>query len=167
MRLVEWLAQFRLMHEHAKKGTLPPAERKVYLGAREELARALLAAQRVQAKPGQSARDALRVSRALQANLELGGAEPVRTVTLDLSVGGFGALLARPAAVGTKGTVTLRLPGQEQVSTPVRVAGVSPSVGSSRVAFAFDGIAPSDAEKLEFLVYDTVLEQMRAEPPKK
>jgi hypothetical protein len=165
MRLVEWITSFRSMHDRARRGTLPPSERPGYLAAREELARALLAAQRAQAKPGQSARDKLRVARALQATLEFGD-DQVRTVTLDLSVGGFGALLARPAAPGAKGRVTLRLPGGEQVMAGVRVVGVSPGAGSTRVSFAFEGIGADDVEKLELVVYDTVLDQMRVDPGK-
>lgn len=165
MRLVEWITGFRAMHEHARRGTFGSGERAAYLAAREELARALLAAQRVQAKPGQSAREALRVSRALQATVTL-DEDQVRTVTLDLSVGGFGALLARPVAVGTKGKVTLRLPGNELVTGAVRVAGISSGLGSSRVAFAFEHIDPADLEKLELVVYDTLLDQMRFEEKK-
>ncbi len=163
MSLAEWIAQFRALHGRARRGELPASERSAYLSAREELARALLAAQRVQSRTGQSAREVLRVSRALQATIEL-GEDRIRTVTLDLSVGGFGALLARPAAIGTKGTVTLRLSGGQQVTSPARVVGVSPNAGSARVSFAFEGIAPDDVERIELLVYDTVLDQMRPGP---
>jgi hypothetical protein len=158
--LARWLASFREMHERARQGALAGAERDLYLAAREELARALLAAQRVQVRPGQSPRAALRVSRALQADLELPGGK-VRATTIDLSSGGFGALLAPPPAAGERVQFALRLPGGARVAGSARVAGVVQGAGSSRVSFAFEQVPAEDRERLELLVFDTVLEQMR------
>jgi hypothetical protein len=166
MRLAQWLASFKALHQKAKQAGLSQAERGTYLAARDELARALLAAQRAQAKPGESPRQVLRVSRALQADLERNG-ERIRALTLDLSVGGFGALLARIPTMGEKVKATLRLPGGELVSGPARVVGAVQQGGSSRVAFAFDPLPAADQEKLELVVFDTVLDQMKLEPEKK
>ena len=47
MGLAEWIASFRTLHEAHKKGTLSREEEATYLGGREELARAVLAAQRL------------------------------------------------------------------------------------------------------------------------
>jgi hypothetical protein len=162
IRLADWLKQFRALHERAKKGALSPDERRTYEGAREELARAFLAAQRVQSKPGQSPRAAMRVSRALQADLELSSGS-VRALTLDLAIGGFGALLAQPPAQGERIEFSLRLPGGDRVAGAARVAGVVASAGSARVAFAFDDVGAEDLERLELLVFDTVLDQVRTD----
>jgi c-di-GMP-binding flagellar brake protein YcgR len=163
MGLAQWLASFRDLHERSKAGALAAGESDVYLAAREELARALLAAQRVQTRPGQSPRRAMRVSRALQADLEFQGEPPakVRAMTLDVSAGGFGALVGRKPVVGEEVRFALRLPGGTRVEGTARVAGVVPGAGNARVSFAFDAITPEDAERLEVLVFDTVLEQMK------
>ena len=167
MRLAQWIAGFKDLHDRSKKGALSAEERKAYLAAREELARALLAAQRVQAKPGQTHRQALRVSRALQANLAFGDDE-VRTMTLDLSAAGFGSILAKARAIGEVASATLRLPGGEQLSGKARLVGFVPQAGSVRAAFTFDPpLGSEDAERLELLVFDTVLDQIKLEPEKK
>jgi hypothetical protein len=76
-------------------------------------------------------------------------------------VGGFGALLARGPGLGEKVRFSLRLPGGVFVEGAARVVGVVPNGGSARVAFAFEALSPEDAEQIELLVFDTVLEQMR------
>ena len=164
MGITDWLLEFRALHERAKRGEISPAEAKTYDCAREELARALLSAQRVQTHPGEAARAALRVSRALQADLELPGGK-VRASTLDLSAGGFGALLAMKPAAGERARFQLRLPGGKQVAGTARVVGVQPSGGSARVAFAFEDVGGEDRARVEALVFDTVLEQVRADVP--
>jgi hypothetical protein len=161
MGLAQWLATFRDLHERSKQGGLGVAERESYLSAREELARALLAAQRVQTSPGQSPRRSLRVSRALQADLELASAGAIRAMTLDLSPGGFGALLAKPPAIGEALRFALRLPGGVRLAGSARVAGVAAGAGTARVSFAFDEVAADDVERIEVLVFDTLLEQMK------
>jgi hypothetical protein len=165
MQLAQWIVQFRALHEKDKRGALSAEERPIYAAAREELARALLAAQRVQTMPGQSFRQALRVSRALQATLEVGG-ETLRAMTVDVSSGGFGALLAVAPPAGEKVRFTLRLPGADPLAGTVRVVGVVPRPGNARVAFSFEGLAEADRARVETLVFDTVLEQLRPDAGK-
>lgn len=161
MRLASWLASFKALHLRAKQEQLSDEERRSYQAARDELATALLAAQRVQAKPGQSPRKALRAARALQVAIERDGGESFRALTLDLSAGGFGALFARTPGAGEKLKATLRLPGGESVTSAARIVGVVPQGGSSRVACSFEGMSAEDQEKLEVVVFDTVLDQMK------
>jgi len=70
MNLGAWLATFRDLHERAKAGKLSQKEAVEYRMAREELARAMLAAHRLSLKPGETPRAALRVARALQVDLD-------------------------------------------------------------------------------------------------
>jgi c-di-GMP-binding flagellar brake protein YcgR len=161
MSLAEWISRFRAMHERAKEGRLSPEERGGYHSAREELARAFVAAQRVQTRPDQKARQAIRVSRALQADLDLPSEkEMIRATTLDLSVGGFGALLAKAPPPNEKARFTLRLPGGERLQGEARVVGTQQGLGSARVAFRFEGLGGDAIERIELLVFDTVLEQL-------
>jgi hypothetical protein len=160
MDLAEWLEQFKVLHEKARRGALSDAEQRLYQGGRDELARALVAAQHLTLQPGQTPRQALRVARALQVDLE----SPVRKdrlTTFDLSVGGFSALLARAPASDEVLTATLRLPGVDPVTATVTAAGVKPQAGNVRASFAFAKLGTSERERLELAIFDVVLSQLK------
>jgi len=157
--LGEWLKEFRALHEKAKKGSLLGAELTAYRAGRDELARALLVAQRIAVPAGQPPRKALRVSRALQADLEFMDGN-VRAMTVDISAGGFGALLPRPPKVGEELKVSLRIPGGEPLRAEARVVEVKPHPGSARASFQLRGLDEADAERLELFVFETVLAQL-------
>jgi len=159
MDLGQWLSTFRALHDKAKHGTLEGAEERDYKAGREELARALVAAQHLTMQPGQSPRQALRVARALQVELE----SPVRKerlTTFDLSLGGFSALLARAPMPDEELQATLRLPGQEPLVTAVTVAGMEAQPGNVRVSFSFATLKGPAAERLELAIFDAVLGQL-------
>jgi hypothetical protein len=160
MSLKEWLVQFKAQHEQARAGKLSGDELADYRGGRDELARALLGAQAAALRAGETPRQALRVARALQADLEW-SVDKVRVVTQDLSVGGFSALLAKSPPTDEDVKVQLRLPGSEMLHARARVVGAAVQPAAVRVAFAFTGMAPAERDKLEFVVFDTVLEQIR------
>lgn len=159
MGLTDWLRSFRALHEKAKRGALPPRELVTYREGRDELARALLAAQRVLIKPGNPPRRQLRVSRALPVDVEL-GREKARSLTLDLSVGGFGTLLASAPIPGEQAKVSIKLPEQEAVVAVAQVVDVQVQMGNSRAALAFRALPEADAERLETFIFDAVLEQL-------
>jgi len=159
MSLAEWLRTFRDLHERARRGSLKAAEEVAYRAGREELARALLAAQRLTLKPGETPRQALRVARALQVDLDLLTSQQ-RAITIDLSTGGFSCLLAKAPPLGDDVGFSLRLPATEPLAGRVRVADVKPLQGNVRVAFQFAGLEPKDRERLELFVFDTVLAQL-------
>jgi len=159
MDLALWLTTFRALHEKSKRGGLDGAEDQDYRAGREELARALVSAQRLTTLPGQSPRHALRVARALQVDLE----SPVRKdrlTTFDLSLGGFSALLARAPMPDEVLTATLRLSGVEPVVAQVTVAGMKAQPGNVRVSFAFAKLDGPVAERLEVAIFDAVLAQL-------
>ena len=155
-----WLRDFRELHERARKGALPLGELATYEASRDELSRAMLAAQKLTLKPGETARRALRVSRALQVDIEVGGTSQ-RAVTLDISTGGFATMLALPPGLGDLMQVTLRLPGAELLACQARIVEVRPLTGSTRVAARFVDLPKSSLERLEFLIIDTVLTMMQ------
>jgi c-di-GMP-binding flagellar brake protein YcgR len=160
MRLADWLNTFRETHEKSKKGTLGERDLTLYRAARDELARALLAAQHLTVQPGQQPRRALRVARALQANLEFKDGT-VRALTQDISAGGFAALLARPPDLDEEVVVTLRLPGQEPLRAEARVNEVKPLVGNARVSFVFQHLDEEVVERVETFVFDAVLAELQ------
>jgi hypothetical protein len=151
-----WLHRFRELHERARRDALGPGEESTYDSLREELARTLLAAQKLALLPGQQARRALRVARAIQVDIELGG-ETHRTVTLDLSSGGFSTLLARPPEPGMVVGVSLRLPATEPLQCRARITGVKPLPGSARVAAQYVDLPAAAVKRLEHFVVDAVL----------
>jgi hypothetical protein len=159
MGIAEWVAAFKVLHEKARKKELAGQELSDYRAGREELARALVAAQHLTMQPGQSPRQALRVARALQVDLE----SPVRKdrlTTFDLSLGGFSALLSRAPAHDEELTATLRIPGTEPLSAKVTVAGSKAQPGNMRVSFAFGNLPEADRERLELAIFDAVLAQL-------
>jgi hypothetical protein len=157
--LGEWLKAFRSMHARFKAGELSPTELATYRLGRDELARALLAAQQVAMKKSEVPRRQIRVARALQLDLDL-GKDRIRGMTLDLSAGGFGALLAKPPTPGDAVRFTLRLPGQESVSGAARVVDAKVLPGNVRAAFSFMSLSPQDAERVETFVFDALLEHI-------
>lgn len=160
MGLREWLVRFRQLHEQAKAGTLPPGDLAAYRSGRDELARALLGAQVAALKAGEVPRQMVRVARALQADLEW-SVDRVRVVTQELSAGGFSALLAKAPPNDEEIKVQLRLPGADVVSLRARVVGAQVQPAATRVSFAFQGTGAAEREKLEIVVFDSVLEQIK------
>jgi hypothetical protein len=162
MGLADWLASFRLLHEGHKTGTLSPDDEASYLAGREELARALLAAQRLTARPGETPRRALRAACALQADLDLErGSE--RVMTLEIGAGGFGALFAMGPPVGEEVRFSLRVPGgADPISGRARVVDVKVLPGNARASFAFTRLDDAERERVETLVFDTVLAHLAA-----
>jgi hypothetical protein len=161
MGLAEWLKSFRELHEKARLQQLAGSELQTYRAGRVELARALIATQRLALKPGETPRHVLRVAHALQVTLEL--AENVRAITIDLSIGGFSCLVGRTLALNQEVKLALRLPGREDpLVGKARVVGVKPQAGNVRVSFAFVGLSEEQRERLELVVFDVVLAQLTA-----
>lgn len=154
--LPEWLAAFRDLHERARRGQLHGAELAQYRAGRDDLTRVLLAAQRLQLRVGEVARRALRVTRALQLELELDGWRE-RTVTTDVSTGGFGCVLRQAPPLGAEPRFSLRLPAAAQIEGRARVRSVKPGAGGARAAFMFGDLDGADRERLETFVLDAVL----------
>ena len=161
MGLQDWIENFRALHLRARDGALDAREFDRYLSAREELAQALLAAQRITLKPGEIARSLLRVPRAMQADIVVTGGKQ-RAMTLDLSPGGFSAMLGIGLPLGERNEVTLKMPaGADPLVCEAKVTGVKRQGGTYRVSFEFHKLPPADAERLGFLVFDTALESLK------
>ena len=161
MDLSSWIAAFRDLHGKARAGRLAGTDIAIYMKGRNELARALVAAQRLTLKPGETPRQALRVAKALQIDLDL-AAGRVRAMTLDLSIGGFSALVGRPPAAGVPVGFSLRMPGGgEPLAGRCRLIDAQNRPGNSRIACAFEGLTPEAQERIELVVFDAVVEQFK------
>ena len=156
MSLAEWLAAFRQLHERARRGQLSPRDQALYRAGRDELARAMLAAQHLTLRPGEIARRALRVARALQIDLDFATWRE-RAVTLDVSAGGFSCLLSRAPQIGDEAKFSMRMPAAEPLAGAARVNDVKPHAGNVRVSFAFLALDEAQRERVELFVFDAVL----------
>jgi hypothetical protein len=160
MSFADWLRVFRSVHGEARRGALSAQSLAEYREARNELARALLAAQRVALEPGVQPRRTLRAARALQADLDFFDGT-LRIATRTISSGGFSAVLAKPPKSGEEVKVTLRLPGEASLQCSAQVIDTKAQAGSVLVSFRWVGIPEADAERIETLVFDSVLEQLQ------
>ncbi len=161
--LVDWVVAFRALHEDARKGRLDQREMARYEQERESLAKALLVAHLLSVKPGQTARQTLRVVRVLPIELML-GTRPEQAETLDLGLGGFAVLLQKPPRVLERIGFALDLGSAgNPVRGHARVVSVQRKGKLYRVAFAFEELSTADIERLGFEIFDAVL--ARIPPP--
>jgi hypothetical protein len=161
MAFADWLRLFRTLHEKAMNGRLAGADADDYRAGCDELARALMAAQRLPLQPGEPPRHQLRVARALQVDLET-PVSRVRATTVDVSVAGFSVLAAKAPPRGEEQRASLRVPGGEPIAATVMPREVRPHTGSVRVSFTFERLGDAERRRLELLVIDTALSQLAA-----
>jgi hypothetical protein len=160
MGVIQFMDDFRVLHTRARKGQLSEEERPLYLSAREQFARALVDAQGMTLEPGQSARRTFRVAEELAVELWLEG-KPLKVTTLDVSCGGFSAMLPRALEPEQVVAVSLHLPGEARpVSVNARVASVRPRGEQRRVSFAFQELPETESERLESVLLDVALERI-------
>lgn len=147
------------LHEKARSGTLTDEERPFYERTRDDLARMLLFAQQMTREPGQTFRNALRVKVALDVVVVRAG-NRVSSKTIDLSAGGFAAALPGTAEVGTATDVELTLRRGDVLTARAKIVAATASGDSVRASFAFDTLAPRDAERVAVAVFDQVLPEL-------
>jgi PilZ domain-containing protein len=156
-----WVEQFRALHTRARKGPLSEEERRRYVAAREQFARALTAAQGMSLPPGLSARRTFRIAQGLQVDLSF-ATGPLRTLTLDVSVGGFSVMMHKPPTESEEPEFTLKLPGnQEPVKGRAKMVSAQRKIGTHRVSFSIQGLTEKDQERLETSLFDMALERIK------
>lgn len=161
MGISDWLRVFRTLHERAKTGGLAGEDADAYRAGCDELARALMAAQRLTAKPGEAPRHALRVARAVQVDLE-SATWKVRATTAELGVGGFTALLAKQPPANEELRCAMKIPGGAALEASIVAGEMKQQPGSVRASFAFARLSDAQRAALELLVIDTALSQIAA-----
>jgi hypothetical protein len=156
MSLKEWVTQLRELHAKAKSGKISKDERAAYEAGRDQLARAMISSQQLTLKPGETPRRALRVARALQVDLDLPSG-PLRTPTVDLSAGGFAALVPTEGLPTEPVKFKLRMPSGDPIEGRARPVGSTRQTGSSRVSFVLEEIAEEQRARIETVVFETAL----------
>ncbi|MET0400869.1 MAG: PilZ domain-containing protein [Cystobacter sp.] len=156
-----WVESFRLLHLKARRGHLSDSEQRQYVAAREHFARALTAAQGMSVAPQQTARRMFRVAQGLQVDLTFASGS-LRTMTLDVSLGGFSVMMHKPPPETEEPGFSLRLPGgQEPVMGRARQVSAQRKIGTHRVSFSIQGLAEKDEERLEMALFDLALERIK------
>jgi hypothetical protein len=156
----DWLKKFTALHEKARAGKLSAIDSRTYLGARNELARALLKKQQQKVPEGAKARQALRAPAAIPVDVHLPGAI-AHALTQELWSGGFTAIVPPLGLPIDRLKYALTVTkGAPPIEGWARVVGDSAAGGSTRLTLAFEGLSPEDAERVEFAVFDSVLARM-------
>ena len=145
------------LHEKARRASLSPYEQARYSAAMKRLVQVANAGQNAGLKQGQVPRQTPRIPRALQLELLSSRGERQKTVTLDLGLGGFLALLPTGAAHRESLTAVLHLRHREQVKAGVRVVGAQARRGTARVSFAFENMSEADSLRLEAFIADDLV----------
>lgn len=160
MDLQSWIANFAQLHEKAKGKSVAAEDLKAYREGREELARAMVAAQGLALKAGETPRHALRVARAYQVNLLLSTGR-VHALTLDISTAGFATLLRGLPMASELVAISLNLPnGREPVLGQCKLVANARQQGVYRCSFGFHNVSEPDMERIEMIVFDAVLETL-------
>lgn len=159
MFIREALARFYDLHQQYKAGTFKtPGGAALYESEREAFTRAFVQAQQLAMRPGQSARQALRVARAERLALRIGPRQE-NTVTLEVGTGGFSALVG-PLAVRIVCEFELGV-APDVVTGRARVVASTPQPdGGVRTSFAIDVLSEPDKKKLEIWVLDAALQSL-------
>jgi hypothetical protein len=159
MGLQQWLDDFCKLHERARNSMLGP-DKDRYLAARNELARALLKAQRIALQTGEVPRSSLRAAVALSITIQVPGGA-VQTLTRDVGSGGFSVILPSPPGMGTVLPFSLRLPGNDTVEGKARLVGLTSNADSRRASFTFEPLPSDVIERIEMVVFDAVVGQLK------
>jgi hypothetical protein len=150
-----FVARFQALHEKAKRGERTAEERAAYEEACGELAQALVQGEGRTLGPGQTWRSALVVVRALLAEVQLPAGKKLRTVTTEISLERVCVVAASSVALGAVVSVRLLAAPGVWIEAPARV--VSTLEIPPRLTLAFDGLSSAGRERLEIVLFDTVL----------
>lgn len=149
------------LHLLAKSVALSPRERVDYDNAKEAIARAICGTQKTSVPPGHLARVAFRVATLWRVEITALGALH-QTMTMDVSVAGFTALLSVQVPNGTEASCRLILKDGTVTGSAVVSGSQRTSTSSSqRVSFEFTDMIASDALRLESALFDVVLANVR------
>jgi hypothetical protein len=159
--LNQWLLQFCDWHESFKHGALPADANDDYMRGRHELCSTLLMAQRLAIEPGAATRGALRVARAYQVEFGFPNGA-VTAVTSDISTSGLSALVAESPPTGTVVWLRLKIGGGTVIVGRCQVVKIIPKQGSILMGVAFEGLPVEARDKIETVVCDVVVSEIRA-----
>jgi predicted secreted hydrolase len=152
----QWVAEFKELHERARRGQVDAADKKLYLQSREKFARALVASQGLTVPAEQSARHHFRIAQGMQVDLSFAD-DTVRVMTLEVSCQGFSVMMHKPSQEQTPG-FSLRLPGgAEPLVGRVKLQASLRKTGNHVVSYAFMDLPERERDRLEIALFDLAL----------
>lgn len=152
--------RLKVLHAKRLRSELAPGDLPAYQAAVTQFLAEVLEAQNRQIRSGHQRRGQVRVPRSLGLELAWPGGR-ARTVTLDVGMGGFSAVLAVPPPPGATLAVELRMRRGEAIRPRVCVTGARKRRGSARVSFAFEDLSDRDRARLEAYALDELLAGFR------
>jgi hypothetical protein len=163
MAALDFIAEFKALHEKAKNKTLTPAEKARYQAARMQLAGLVTIAQQL-GHAGRTLRSSLRMAKMLKVEIRPNEGEPIKSATIDLASGGFAILCPTAMKIGASAAFTLSLPnpsggGTSPMTGRASVASSRAQGGLFRVSFKFEPLHPDAQEQLDMALIDAVLER--------
>jgi hypothetical protein len=164
MSVPQFVAELRALHAKAKSGTLSQIERARYETARDQLARLVMVSQQM-SHSGQTLRAAFRMAKVFKVEVKSPDAPPIRASTIDVSNGGFAALLPTSLRVKSRVAFTLTLPnapgggGTAPITGHALTASVRQQGTLFRVSFHFEPLEREAKNQLELTLIDAVLER--------
>lgn len=163
MSLRAAILRFRELHDRYKAGALAsPDDLKRYESDREDFMRAVVQAQQLTLRAGQSPRQTLRVTRGERLVLTI-GVRREGTITLDLGVAGFAALVG-PLAARIVCDFELGSPPDVMRGRARVVASQRLPDGSVRTSFVIESMSDADKKRLEIAVVDAALAGFSGRP---
>ncbi|MGO8994410.1 MAG: hypothetical protein ACLQVI_13910 [Polyangiaceae bacterium] len=161
MSIREAILRFQELHEDFKAGAFKsPDALKFYESERDDFLAALLQGQQLAIRPGQTARQALRVAAAFSLTFAFGPRKEV-TTTIDIASTGFAANVSSPLALRIAGDFELGLQPKPALGRARVVACTRDAAGAYRTSFSIDTMPPEDRTRLEVAVIDIALEMQR------
>jgi hypothetical protein len=155
---LQFIADFRGLHEKLRKGVLSPIERTRYGSLRQQFIRMMTISQI--GVTGQTLRSDLRMSKMLKVEIRPADAPVERVTTLDIATKGFATLMPTALAIGTVCDFTLFLP---KPASPIKgrvvVASARKQGTLVRTSFTFENLLPEATEQLDITLVDAVLER--------
>jgi hypothetical protein len=150
--------RFRELHDLHKLGLLSPEEAKAYPGLRDELYAALMQAQQLKARLGETARQTVRVAAAKKIHLTIAD-RTLDTMTCEIGVEGLSAFVDADLPIGSSCDFILSVGGHPLPGEAYVVACVRHGSGgvTHRASFALDAMSDDDRARLEIAVLDAAL----------
>ena len=158
MLIKDAIARLRQLHQKHKQGSLSPDEEVDYRALCADFCSALVGAQRLGLQAGQKARQTVRVAAAKQIEIAFAD-NRVKTMTYDVGLGGFAALVPNDIVVGTLCDFVLTAGGHPLSGRARVVACMRHGSGgvTHRASFALETMSAGDRAKLEVSVIDAAL----------
>ena len=152
------IARLQQLHQRHKQGSLSADEELAYRASCEDFFGALLGVQRLNLQPRQKARQTVRVAAGKKIELTIADSR-IATMTYDLGVGGFAALVSADLPVGSECDFVLTAGGYPLRGHARVVACMRHGSGgvTHRACFVLETMSEEDRARLEVSVIDAAL----------